>query len=159
MKEIKAPYSNGLEPHGRTRLSHTSSHAHSLIESGLINKPTKGVSLFLCGTSKKTFFTFKLFLHISPWKDLDQRDKSLKLDQVYDVQELMSMIYINMILQKTIELLKYFRFNSRKSFQLSLTVILCSQYSIVEEERGILKKKKFAFTLLNYGRMFNYGRK
>ena len=47
------------------------------------------------GQEKKPFFTFKLFLHISPWKDLDQRDKSLKLDQVYDVQELMSMIYIN----------------------------------------------------------------
>ena len=124
----------------------------------LIN-PLKVFLFFLRGASQKTFFTFTLFLHISPRKDLDQRDKSLKLDQVYDVQELMSMIYINMILQKTTELLKYFRFNSRKSYQLSLTVILCSQYSIVEEERGILKKKKFAFTLLNYGRMFNYGRK
>ena len=49
------------------------------------------------------------------------------------------MIYI-MILQKTTELLKYVRFNSRKSYQLSLTVILWSQYSFFEEERGILKK-------------------
>ena len=63
-------------------------------------------------------------------------------------RELVSMIYINMILQKTTELLKYVRFNSRTSYQLSLTVILCSQYSFVEEE------EKIAFTLFNYRRMF-----
>ena len=62
-------------------------------------------------------------------------------------RELVSMIYIN-ILQKTTELLKYVRFNSRKSYQLSLIVILCSQYSFVEEE------EKIAFTLFNYRRMF-----
>ena len=62
-------------------------------------------------------------------------------------RELVSMIYIN-ILQKTTELLKYVRFNSRTSYQLSLTVILCSQYSFVEEE------EKIAFTLFNYRRMF-----
>ena len=53
-----------------------------------------------------------------------------------------------MILQKTTELLKYFRFNSRKSYQLSLTVTLCPQYSIVEDERGILKKLGFHTTQL-----------
>ena len=63
-------------------------------------------------------------------------------------RELVSMIYINMILQKTTELLKYVRFNSSTSYQLSLTVILCSQYSFVEEE------EKIAFTLFNYRRMF-----
>ena len=71
------PHSNGLGPHGRVRLSYTSPQAHQAKESGLVNKPTKSVPLFLMWDKLKHLkhlFTFTLFLqsqhkiHSSPSK-------------------------------------------------------------------------------------------